>query len=487
MSNTAPRQLKGRGGLFIRTAVAAVLAYALAAAAATPVYDPARASISGLWLASVQTGALRVPFRFGISAHAGKATGWFFNGSQRVTSTSGTFERGRLTLNYPSYAHRLDATLNADGTLTGKYAPVASSKARSYSFQARRDFPAARESPSERAPRIAGLWLIPVHSRKAAEGAWRLTVRQSGPRVSAAILRVDGDTGALTGSWREGRLLLSHFDGARPAAIDVTPAPGGTLRLAVHEIDGPDVILTAYRARVAAAKGLPAAANPELHTHVRNPAEAFRFSFPDLDGRIVSNTDKAFRGKVLLVDVAGSWCPNCHDEAPFLEALYRKYHRQGLDVVTLAFEESDQLEDPVELRAFVKQYGITYPVLVAGTPDELQARIPQAVGLDAFPTTFFIGRDGRVRAVHAGFAAPATGVFNTRLKQSFGAEIERLLRQRATSRYQNTSVRSSTLRRGGASGSPVGSSNAVWAVRRARPAAHMNMTNFSNDDTSTKR
>ncbi len=390
-------------------------------------------SISGLWLARIQAGALGVPFRFGLSVRAGKATGWFFNGRQRVTSTSGTFEDGHLILNYASYARRLDATLSADGSLTGTYAPVtAGSTAQTYAFQARRDTRRAHTHtlPSGRAPLIAGLWLVPVHSRKADEQAWRLIVRQSGPRVSAAILRVDGDSGALTGTWRNGRLLLSHFDGARPAAIDVTDASGGTLRLLVYEERGPDLLLTAYRPRVAAAKGLPQAANPALHTRVRDPAQGLHFSFADLDGRQVSSTDAEFRGKVLLVDVAGSWCPNCHDEAPFLETLYRKYHRRGLDVVTLAFEEPGQLKDPVELRAFVKQYGITYPVLIAGTPDELRAEIPEAVDLDAFPTSFFIGRDGRVRAVHAGFAAPATGVFNTRLKRAFAMEIEQLLRER---------------------------------------------------------
>lgn len=418
----------------------ALLAWVLVAAAPGAAWAATRAhgadaSISGLWLASVQADALRVPFRFGIRARAGKASGWFFNGDQRIVSTSGTFEAGRLILNYPSYGRRLDATLGEDGTLTGTYAPTApGSAAHSYVFQARHDTPAVRESPAEDAPLVGGQWLIPVRGGKANEKTWRLIVRQSGPHVSAAILRVDGDSGALTGDWHDGRLLLSHFDGARPAAIDVTAARDGTLRLVMHQRYGPNVILTAYRLRVAAAKRLPQPADPALHTRVRNPAQVFRFSYPDLDGHLVSNTDRAFRGKVLLVDVAGSWCPNCHDEAPFLETLYRKYHRRGLDIVTLAFEEPDQLGDPVEMRAFVKQYGITYQVLIAGTPDQLRAKVPQAVDLDAFPTTFFIGRDGRVRAVHAGFAGSVTGVFNTRLEHAFAEEIESLLRGRATFR-----------------------------------------------------
>jgi hypothetical protein len=81
----------------------------------------------------------------------------------------------------------------------------------------------------------------------------------------------------------------------------------------------------------------------------------------------------------------------------------------------------------VRLRAFVQDFGLKYTVLLAGTTDDVHTKVPEAVNLDAFPTTFFLGRDGRVRKVHAGFAAPATGSFNTQLKHDFTAQIERLL------------------------------------------------------------
>ena len=80
------------------------------------------------------------------------------------------------------------------------------------------------------APNIDGLWEIPTKSSKG-ESAWRFIVRQKGAEVSAAILRVDGDTGALTGSWRDGKFVLSHFSGARPNLLEVTPAADGSLKI----------------------------------------------------------------------------------------------------------------------------------------------------------------------------------------------------------------------------------------------------------------
>jgi thiol-disulfide isomerase/thioredoxin len=148
---------------------------------------------------------------------------------------------------------------------------------------------------------------------------------------------------------------------------------------------------------------------------------------------MVSDTDARFHNKVVIVAIGGSWCPNCHDEAPFLVELYRKYHAQGLEIVALDFEEPDQLASPTRLRAFIQRYGIEYPVLLAGETSELNAKMPQAVNLNSWPTTFFLGRDGRVRSVHAGFAAAASGEFHTRLREDVTALLERLLAENRAS------------------------------------------------------
>jgi thiol-disulfide isomerase/thioredoxin len=404
-------------------------------ASATAMAADAPSQLSGVWSATVGVGAIQVPFKFGIAQHGNSVSGWFFNGDQRVVSDSGSIEGDHLLLEFPSYGRRVDAHLNGDGTLSGSYGPpVAGSTLKSYAFAAR---PPTREH-AERAlkesgrapPSIAGVWVVPAESHKANEKAWRFIARQTGAQVSAAILRVDGDTGALTGSWQDGKFVLSHFDGARPLLIEVTPAPDHTLQLLLRDSSGQDVPLTAYRIADAHSKGVPDAADPASHTSVRDPAEPFQFSFPDLKGHIVSNSDPRFHGKVLVIDVAGSWCPNCHDEAPFLQSLYRKYHGRGLEIVTLSFEEPEQFANPVRLRAFVQDFGLDYTVLLAGTLDDLHAKLPQAVDLDAYPTTFFVGRDGRVDSVHAGFAAAAAGEFNGQLKQNFIATIERLLAQK---------------------------------------------------------
>jgi thiol-disulfide isomerase/thioredoxin len=379
--------------------------------------------VNGLWDATVvvNNGALEIPFRFELSGSGSNVKGSFFNGDDKTTSTSGSLENGRLTLNFDELGTKLEATLK-DGRLEGEYSR--GTRGAPYPFSAKRFRPVAVGDSN--VPAIAGLWNVQVGKSSKGEAAWQLIVRQAGAEVSAVILRIDGDTGTLTGTFRDGKFALSHFSGARPLRLELTPASDGTLAV-VQNTDKP---LTALRAEQADAKGLPKPSDPTRFTSVKDPTEPFRFSFPDLDGKIVSNTDPRFAGKVLIVAIGGSWCPNCHDETPFLVELYKKYRKQGLEIVELSFEEEAQIKNPVRVKAFNKRYGVEYTVLIPGEPKELNDKVPQGVNLNSFPTTFFIGRDGRVRSAHAGFAGKASGKFHTELKEEVTSLVERLLAEK---------------------------------------------------------
>jgi thiol-disulfide isomerase/thioredoxin len=148
----------------------------------------------------------------------------------------------------------------------------------------------------------------------------------------------------------------------------------------------------------------------------------------------VSSNDSRFKGKAYLAIVTGTWCPNCHDEAQYLVQLYNKYHDKGLEIVALDFEEPEQQEDLHRAKAFIKKYGVPYTYLIAGAPAEMWEKVPQAVNLNTWPATLFVGKDGRVRKIHAGFAAPASGDFNVELNTEFTSEIEQLLAERESDR-----------------------------------------------------
>lgn len=371
---------------------------------------------AGLWDATVVVNKVEIPFRMEIAARGAKTSGAFFNGEERVGSSSGQFVKSALTLQFDYYASRLEASWNGS-EWTGTYFRPNNVQ---YPFKAKRFVPAA--ASSETVPQIAGLWDIAVESARG-EKAWRLIVRQSGTAVTGAVLRIDGDTGELSGSYRDGKFVLSHFSGARPSLFEVVPQSDGSIEV----IQNKQSAYKAVRVDAARQKGLPEPTDPSRHTSVKDPTERFRFQGVDLKGATVTNEDVRFAGKVILLSVGGSWCVNCHDEAPFLVELDRAYRAKGLRVVLLSFEEADQLKDPMRLRAFIKKYGITYTSLLGGQEEQVHERLPQAVNLNTWPATFFIGRDGRVRGVHAGFAGPATGEEHVRLKAEVRHTVEKLL------------------------------------------------------------
>jgi thiol-disulfide isomerase/thioredoxin len=374
---------------------------------------------SGSWDAGIVVNGVLIPFRLELTVLGDSASGAFFNGDERVRSTTGSYHAGALALRFAQYASSLQADFR-DGNLTGAYARAGQP---AYAFQARPHV--ARPPTNQKIPSIAGQWEIAVKSPKG-ETAWRLFVRQAGAEVTASILRVDGDTGALSGSYQDGKFVLSHFSGARPLLLEITPSTDGSLSL----VQNGKTQYTALKSGQARAKKLPQPADPSRWTSVKDPSQPLRFAALDLNGRTVTESDPRFKGKVVLLNVMGSWCPNCHDEAPFLQELYRAYRSRGLEIVALSFEDPEQLKDPVRLRAFIAEYGVEYTVLLGGEPSEVSAKLPQALNLSTWPATFFIARSGLVRGAHAGFAGKATGVAHEQLKAELRATVEKLLAEK---------------------------------------------------------
>lgn len=408
-----------------RTWMTAIFA---AAALGLAVVSPASAqALAGRWDATVTIGGADIPFRLDVKESGPQFVGTLYNGDELETTTAGRVTDGTATLEWGHYLTTIVAT-ERNGELVGRVEMRGDKEASGNPFRAVRHV--ERRVSAANVPSIDGSWIIPHESPKG-EKAWRFIVKQQGAEATAAILRVDGDTGALTGIYEDGRFVLSHFDGSRPSRMEVKPAADGTLEI-VQRGSNRDGKLIAYREDVARAKGLPEPSDYRTHTTARDPNEVFTFAFPDVDGKVLSNEDPKFKGKVVVAIVTGTWCPNCHDEAQYLVQLYKKYRDQGLEIVALDFEEPEQQDELARVKAFTEKYGVEYTYLIAGAPAEMWEKVPQLVNLNTWPATVFVGRDGLVKGIHAGFAAPASGQFHEELKSEFTSTIERLLAERSS-------------------------------------------------------
>ena len=169
-----------------------------------------------------------------------------------------------------------------------------------------------------------------------------------------------------------------------------------------------------------------------MQTRIAATCEAIRidFEFPDAEGRPLSLKDERFKDKVVVVQIMGSWCPNCMDETRFLAPWYKQNRERGVEVVGLSFERSARLEDAAPLmRRMAERYEVSYAILHAGSSDKATAArsLPMLNHIMSFPTTIFIDRKGRVRQIHTGFSGPSTGVYYDTYVEEFNRFMDKLL------------------------------------------------------------
>ena len=134
--------------------------------------------------------------------------------------------------------------------------------------------------------------------------------------------------------------------------------------------------------------------------------------------------DGRFKGKVTVVQIMGSWCPNCMDETKFLAPWYLKNQSRGVEVVGLGFEKSTDLAiSGPKLERLKKRFNVPYSLLLAGSNDKekASAALPMLNRVVSFPTTIFIDKKGIVRQIHTGFSGPGTGIYY----DNFVTELDR--------------------------------------------------------------
>ena len=222
----------------------------------------------------------------------------------------------------------------------------------------------------------------------------------------------------------DGQLRLSAFDGAHAFLLTATTTDGVTLSGDFWSGDSFHDTWSASRDENAT---LP---DGFTLTHGVEGTKLSEVVFPDLDGKPRSLADPAFAGKARIIEVFGSWCPNCHDASAYLVDLDRRYRDRGLSIVGVAFElTGDFTRDAGQVRTFAAHHGIKYPLLLAGLADKekVSAALPILDKFRAYPTTIILDGEGRIRAVHTGFSGPATGKEYDALRGKFESLIEELL------------------------------------------------------------
>ncbi len=382
--------------------------------------------VGGTWHAAlIPAQGYEVRFQIRIAEKAGSLKAELANG-ESVSSFTRAFWDGKfLTLELDHVDGKISAEL-IGGVLEGTYTRVTSSGTASYTFRASQKAP---EAAKVKAPgkSVEGSWAVTLDDGKSPRKVMGI-FRQKGTAVAGTFASQTGDYGPLNGTFDGEVLLLSVFDGVFVYRVDASLGKDGALSGEFRAGKAAPLKLSAEKLTAEAAKSfLPMGAG---ETKVKDSSRPLSLSLPDADGKTVSLSDPRFANKAVIVTIMGTWCPNCHDEAPVLQAFKKKYGARGLEVIAVAYEYTNDGErNRRQVKRFAERHGIDYPILIAGTTKEAAASplIAQMEGWKGYPTTLYLDRKHKTVKIHSGFDGPATGERFQELEAEMTKTIESLL------------------------------------------------------------
>lgn len=349
------------------------------------------------------------------------------NGQERVAIEEVSFTNGELLLRFPAFNNEIRATL-IDGDLQGELILV-----KRFGEEQRMPFratPGAQRHDAQPAANIdlSGRWQASFIEPDGSETPSIGEFAQRGSRLFGTFLNSSGDYRYLAGYVSGKEFKLSTFDGAHAFLFS-------------GRVEDEEIVDATFWSGTAWEQSWSAKRNEDVElpdayslTYLKPGYDRFSFEFLDHDGSPVALTDEKFTDKVVVVMLAGTWCPNCQDEARFMAPLYEEYREQGLEVIALMYEHFEDYDiASKQVAAFREKFDIAYDTLIAGTSDksEAAATLPALNAVLAFPTTIFIDRGGRVRSIHTGFSGPGTGEHFEKLQEEFRVLIAELLEEPA--------------------------------------------------------
>ena len=248
-------------------------------------------------------------------------------------------------------------------------------------------------------------------------------------KITGTFLTSTGDYRFLEGVFDGEKIRLSTFDGSHAYLVIADFNPQN------NRINNGIFYSGLNNKEFWNASFNPKAALPDAEklTFLKEGFQSIQFEFPDLDNKPITLEDTSFKGKVVLLQIMGSWCPNCLDESKLMTSIYQQYQSKGLEIIGLCFEKSEDINIVKKnITNFKNQLNITYPLVIAGNTQKgsVNKALPMLANFVAFPTLIIIDKKGKVRNIHTGYSGPATGVFFTEFKNHFIATLENYLNEK---------------------------------------------------------
>jgi thiol-disulfide isomerase/thioredoxin len=245
---------------------------------------------------------------------------------------------------------------------------------------------------------------------------------QKGNDLQGTFRTETGDYRYLAGEVQANKIYLSCFDGAHAylfeAKLRNDTSITGTIR------SGKTYSNTWQAHRDGGAR----LRNPDSLTFMKAGSDKLAFSFVNPEGKVVSLANPEYQGKIKVIQIMGTWCPNCKDEAVFLMDYMKNHPNNPVSAIALSFERStDVAVANKQISTYKEKMNLPYQIVYAGKANTsaASAALPMLNRVMAFPTMIVLDKNDKVRLIHTGFDGPATSEY-LNFKKEFEDLMEKI-------------------------------------------------------------
>lgn len=383
--------------------------------------------MTGTWRATIELQGQQLPFTFDIAAiDSNSYEAYLVNGDERLLIDDVQVSGDSLLMPMSFFDTQIEAHIQGDrleGEFVKNYAegyrlPFSAAHGEDYRF-----IQTASSEPRD----FDGKWEVFF------EGDSLLSVgifEQQGDQVTGSFLTTTGDYRFLEGNVEGNTMMLSAFDGEHAFLFEARLQEDGSLQ---GDFWSGQSFHTTFSGERNPEAELPDA--NEL-TYLKDGYDKLAFTFPNLEGESVSLSDEKYQGKVVIVQLFGTWCPNCMDETKFYADWYSRHQDEDVEIIGLAYERKDDFDyASSRVKKMIGKLNVNYDFLIAGVSDKEEAAktLPMLNRVMSFPTSIFIDKNGQVRNIHTGFSGPGTGIYYERFVEDFTIMMDKLLAEEVAS------------------------------------------------------
>jgi Glutathione peroxidase len=337
-----------------------------------------------------------------------------YNAGEKIKADEILIKGDSVFIKMPVFKDEIHAKIISSDSLAGQYFHFGSKSSYGIPFYATtKQKNRFHETGVKSLIDVSGRWETTMQPGDSDEYKIIGEFRQTGSRVTGTFLTTSGDYRYLEGIAEGNKFLLSCIDGAHTLLFKTEITPDGKLDNGVL-IGGPSWV-EKWRAVKNENAVLP---DPEKQSSIKAGTGVVDFKFKDLNGNDVSLSDKKFEGKNIVLQIMGSWCPNCMDETRLYSELYKTYKDKGFEFIGLCFESNNFDESKARIERFVTQLNAGYTFLYAGEVGNKQvlAALPFIKDFKGYPTTIYLDKTHKPLKVFTGFSGPGTGEHYEKLK-----------------------------------------------------------------------